>query len=571
MAVGAPTPGTHRSTGNDSDTSKYKVALILLVTLFFMIGFITVLNDVLLPRLKGLFDLSNRDAMLIMFVFFGAYLIWSYPAGALVRRIGYKKGIILALATIALGLAAFIPAAHSVIYGLFLVALFITASGLAILQVCINPYIIALGPEKTGAARLNLGGAMNSTATFIGPIIGGAFILQHVAAPDFPNPADILTVKQAYSLEQSEAPVQSATAIAAAQNIFGYKIVLDSAPSNAAAINNQLKNTDELSDEAAKTLLMALKPAVVGTLESPDFQRLESQSADVWWAYKLKKADSVLVPYLGLCVVTFLIAVALVYIKLPKMSHEEPANAEEANSDLKGSALDYLHMKLGALAIFFYVGVEVSIGAVLILYLEEEAMGALSHQSAAYLLAYYWGSAMIGRFIGSYVGTKVSAQALLRYVTIAALVLLGLSYLPPLLNMWIDVPVIALVRDPFSFGFVDVTVPFAAICLVLCGLCHSVMWPSIFPLGIAKLGKHTSQASGIMVMGVFGGAVIPLAIGWIADHQGYQVSFLLCALCYAFILFYAMKGYKMGKISQLADDEVLGADGKPHKLNEFSE
>ena len=571
MAVGTPTPSTSVTSNTHSgETGKYRVALILLVTLFFMIGFITVLNDVLLPRLKGLFDLSNRDAMLIMFVFFGAYLIWSYPAGSLVRKIGYKKGIILALATIALGLATFIPAAHAVIYGLFLIALFITASGLAILQVCINPYIIALGPEKTGAARLNLGGAMNSTATFIGPIIGGAFILQYVAAPTFPNPNDLMTIKQAYAIEKSAEPIADADAIAAAQNVFGYSIVLDTAPNTAPIVKNQLKHTQDLIPDEAKALLNAIKPAVLDTFNNTDFKRIEGQSEDVWWAYKLKKADSVLVPYLGLCVVTFLIAVSLVYIKLPKMRHEEPADKDEAEHDLKGSALDYMHMKLGALAIFFYVGVEVSIGAVLILYLEEESMGALSHQSAAYLLAYYWGSAMIGRFIGSYVGTKVSAQTLLLYVTIAALILLSLSYLPPLLTSWINVPVIALIRDPFSIGFVDVRIPVAAMCLVLCGLCHSVMWPSIFPLGISKLGKHTSQASGIMVMGVFGGAVIPLAIGWIADHQGYKISFLVCALCYVYILFYATKGYKMGKINTLASDEVLGADGKPHKLTDFT-
>ena len=216
----------------------------------------------------------------------------------------------------------------------------------------------------------------------------------------------------------------------------------------------------------------------------------------------------------------FLIAATLVFIRLPKLSHEEAVDDDDRERKLNGSAFDYLHMKLGALAIFFYVGVEVSIGAVLILYLETPEMGSLNHQHAAYLLAYYWGSAMIGRFIGSYVGTKVSAEFLLRVVTIAGIVLLTLSFLPPLFGWWMDVPVLALVRDPFSIGFIDVRVPFAAICLILCGLCHSVMWPSIFPLGIARLGRHTSQGAGVLVMGVFGGAVIPLSIGWIADHGG---------------------------------------------------
>jgi FHS family L-fucose permease-like MFS transporter len=571
MAIGPSSVGTNPSASDTSgNTKKYTVALILLVTLFFMIGFITVLNDVLLPRLKSLFELSNRDAMLIMLVFFGAYLIWSYPAGVLIRKIGYKRGIILALVTVAIGLATFIPAAHAVIYGLFLLALFITASGLAILQVCINPYIIALGPEKTGAARLNLGGAMNSAATFIGPIIGGAFILQHVAAPDFPDPRDVMTVKQVYSIEKSVKPIANTAAIAAAQNIFGYKVVLNTIPGTATAVNNLLTDINEFSDKAASSMLTVIRPEVIGTLNNADFKRIETQAKDAWGGYKQKKADSVLAPYLGLCVATLLIALALVYIKLPRMNHEEPANVKKASNELKGSAFDYLHMKLGALAIFFYVGVEVSIGAGLILYLEEESMGGLSQQSAAYLLAYYWGSAMIGRFIGSYLGTKFSAQVMLRYVTVAALILLGLSYLPLLLNSWVHVPVIAMTHDPFSIGFIDVTIPLAALCLVLCGLCHSVMWPSIFPLGIAKLGKYTSQASGIMVMGVFGGAVIPLTFGWIADYQGYQISFLLCAVCYAYILFYSLKGYKMGPIADIAEGEALDTDGQPHKQNEFN-
>lgn len=556
MAGGIPTPASTSPQKQGTPAGKYTLALTLMVSLFFIIGFITVLNDVLLPRLKGLFDLSNRDAMLIMFVFFGAYLVWAYPAGSLIKRIGYKKGIIVALATIGFGLSLFVPAAHMVIYGVFLLALFVTASGLAILQVCINPYIIALGPEKTGASRLNLGGAMNSTATFIGPIIGGAFILQHIATPDFPNIDDIHTVKQAYAIEQSANPIAPEPAIAALNNVFDYDIVRNLNPQIADQITEVTEEKMDIQGAEASKLLGDLKPKALMILENPAFTQIEQQSSDVWWAYKLKKADSVLVPYVALCVITFLIAVLLVFIKLPSLGHEEPTKDELEHHTLHGSAFDYLHMKLGALAIFFYVGVEVSIGAVLILYLEEESMGGLSHQDAAYLLAYYWGSAMIGRFIGSYVGTKVPAEVLLRWVTVAALVLLSLSYLPPLLNAWVDVPVLALVKDPFSIGFIDVTVPIAAVCLVLCGLCHSVMWPSIFPLGIAKLGKHTSQGSGILVMGVFGGAVIPLAIGWIADHVGYQISFLLCMVCYAFILFYAIKGYKMGKINELKDGEL---------------
>lgn len=558
MAGGIPTSTTTTVASGDNEKINYALPLAIMVSLFFMIGFITVLNDVLAPRLRGLFDLSNADTMMIMFVFFGAYLVWSYPAGALVKRIGYKKGIIAAMATVGTGLAVFVPAAHFVVYSVFLVALFITASGLAILQVCINPYIIALGPEKTGASRLNLGGALNSTATFIGPIVGGAFILQHIPTPDFPNPSDIEKIEASYGVVKLKEDVTPQVAIQSVKSIFAVELVIDENPAVAARINKAVANVDEkIEAEPAQALLNQVKNDVEDVIFTKSFARLKGNSADVWWAYKLKKADSVLVPYVGLCVVTFLLAIALVYIRLPKIASEKEA-IEHSRDGTKpqGSALDYSHMWLGALAIFFYVGVEVAIGVQLIFYVEEPHMGGLDHQKAAYLLAYYWGSAMIGRFIGFYVGTKIPAEKLLRFVVVAALVLLGASYLPPFLDIFVDVPVIALELAPFSLGMVDVSVPLAAVALVLCGLCHSVMWPAIFPLGIAKLGEHTSQGAGILVMGVFGGAVIPLLVGLLADSYGFQVAFLVCAVCYLYIAYFAFSGYRAGKIGKILDEEA---------------
>ncbi len=556
MAGGIPSPDSAAISSKPSlGRANYRFALALMVSLFFIIGFITVLNDVLLPRLKGLFDLSNRDAMLIMFVFFGAYLIWGFLAGIIVKITGYKRGIILALSTMGLGLSLFVPAAHLVVYWVFLLALFITASGAAILQVCINPYIIALGSEETGASRLNLGGALNSTATFIGPIIGGAFILQHIEPPNFPSLQDIEKVESAYVVQEEKNPSLAIDTLTSMEEILSHPSAFELNNEANQEIINAINSLEDPTEEQAEQLLETVKPGVTNMVASDEFKVVSKRSTDVWWAHKLEKANSVLLPYLALCVICFLIAATLVFIRLPKLGHEEAVNEEDRKRKLYGSAFEYSHMWLGAVAIFFYVGVEVSIGAVLILYLETPEMGALAHQHAAYLLAYYWGSAMIGRFIGFYVGTKIKAAILLKAVTIAGIVLLSASFLPPLLNWWLDIPVLALVRDPFSIGFITVHVPFAAICLILCGLCHSVMWPAIFPLGISKLGRHTSQASGILVMGVFGGAVIPFTIGWIADFVGYKLSFLVCMLCYIYILFYAIKGYKMGKINELKEGE----------------
>ena len=455
MAGGSPTSGGGVQVERNGN-QKYGFALTLMVSLFFMIGFITVLNDVLIPSLKGVFELTNVQAMLIQFCFFGAYFVWSYPAGMLIKKVGYKKGLMLALVIMGIGLLLFVVAAMVLSYGVFLFALFVVASGLTLLQVAINPYIIALGPEETGASRLNLGGALNSTATFIGPILGGAFILKHFVESDF------------------------------------------------------------ASNEA----------------------------------FHHAQADAVKGPYIVLALLTIGIAVALYFMKLPVI---QTASEEEK---AEGSSFEYLHNILGAGAIFFYVGAEVAIGSLLILYLAEESMGAIEEKMASSLLAYYWGSAMIGRFVGSAIGKKVKANKLLAAVTVVALALVGLSMMNFTLTSWTDISVMILnTEGGFSMTFEPVHIPIAAFLLVLVGLFNSVMWPAIFPLGIAKLGKHTSQGTGFMVMMVAGGAFIPLFQGWLADSIGFKASFIVCIACYAYILFFALKGYKMGKISEEHDVE----------------
>ncbi len=280
--------GNNQSASVHDPKVNYTAPLILMVGLFFMIGFITVLNDVLIPSLKGVFDLNAWQAMLIQFCFFGAYFVMSYPAGALIEKVGYKSGLIIALAVMGTGLLLFVPASITLSYGFFLFALFVVASGLTILQVAINPYLIALGPEETGAARLNLGGALNSTATFVGPIIGGAFILKHFHADDFP------------------------------------------------------------------------------TLE----------------ALNIAKAEAVRGPYIVLALITVGIAGLLALMKLPKLSSIASVEKPE------GSAFDFKHLIYGAGAIFFYVGAEVAIGSLLVLYVSEAHMGAIPEKLASSLLAY---------------------------------------------------------------------------------------------------------------------------------------------------------------------------------------
>ncbi|PWJ43047.1 sugar MFS transporter [Sediminitomix flava] len=459
MAIASSTVET-RQVKESPEGTNYRVPLTLMVILFFMVGFITVLNDVLIPSLKNVFSLNTWQAMLIQFCFFGAYGVMSIPSGLIIKKIGYKKGLALALTIIGIGLLLFVPASITVVYSFFLFALFTVASGLALLQVAINPYIIALGPEKTGASRLNLGGAMNSTATTIGPIIGGAFILKELSLADFQS----------------------------------------------------LHPTLEQAKEALK---MAQAAAVQG-------------------------------PYIALALVTIGIGVVLFFLNLPQISSEE-----ESKEKAEGSVLAFRNLLYGAGAIFFYVGVEVAIGSILILYLAEEYMGGISEKLASSLLAYYWGSAMIGRFAGSYLGQRFQAQKMLRVVTLVAIAFVALSFSSFALENWVSIPAMVMeTTGGFSIHFEQTTIPYAGLFLILCGLCNSVMWPCIFPLGISGLGKHTSLGSGIMCTMICGGAFIPLAQGWLEGEIGYTWSFILPLACYFYILFFAIEGYKPIKLKR---------------------
>ncbi|MBO9701473.1 MAG: sugar MFS transporter [Sporocytophaga sp.] len=441
-----------------NENTNYSVPLALMVSLFFMIGFITVMNDVLIPSLKGLFELRTWQAMLIQFCFFGAYFLMSIPSGYLIERIGYKKGLAISLSVMGGGLLLFVPASIIISYPFFLLALFIVAVGLTILQVAINPYIVALGPEETGASRLNLGGALNSTATFIGPIIGGAFIFN---------------------------------------------------------------------------------PDLIDTSE---------------------KAAAVRGPYIGLALLTFGIGVILYFLKLPKIKSEV-----EKGEKLEGSILDFGHLISGAGAIFFYVGAEVAIGSILILYLVEDNLIRASsdilsqfkeESLASSLLSYYWGSAMIGRLIGSAIGQKVRAEIMLRIVAFLAILFVGISVTGLFDADFISIKIMVLDFDlDFPVAFKKIEIPFSILLLILVGLLNSVMWPCIFPLSLAGLGKFTSKGSGILVTMVVGGAIIPLIQAGLAEKVGYTSSFLVVLLCYLYIFYFSVKGYKNTKI--LASGEAV--------------
>jgi len=399
--------------------SGHRFALVALTSLFFIWGFITCLNDILIPYLKGMFNLSYTQAMLVQFCFFGAYFLVSLPAGALLSRIGYQKGIVAGLSVAVTGCLLFIPAGRMEVYGLFLGALFVLASGITILQVSANPYVTVLGEERTAASRLTMTQAFNSLGTTVAPQFGALLIL----------PA-------------------AGVAITAATS------------------------------------------------------------------------SAVEIPYLTLAMALAVLAVVFGLLKLPRIVD---IPRPSASLDDSGSAWNQRHLVLGAVAIFLYVGAEVSIGSFLVNFIAEDSIAGLQEADAAFYISLYWGGAMIGRFIGALVMRYISAGKVLGICSIGSCVLLMVT--------------------------ITGSGSLAMYAVLAVGLFNSIMFPTIFSLALAKLGKATSQGSGILCQAIVGGAIVPMLQGILADQVGVQISFVLPILCYLYILYYGAIGHRPDKFA----------------------
>ena len=395
---------------------RYTSALASLTVLFFMMGFITCLNDILIPYLKGLFTLSYAKVNLVNFCFFGAYLVMGVPAGQVVKRFGYKKGMLLGFVVAGLGCFLFYPAAESRTFSLFLGALFVLATGIVMLQVAGNPYVSILGPPETASSRLTLTQAFNSLATTIAPFLGSWLILSHL--PD----------------------------------------------------------------------LKQLTPVQAAALDVTSVQYL----------------------YLGIGVVLIVISLLLSFLKLPTIAHA-PAPAGDTNR-----AWSYRHLLLGLVGIFTYVGAEVSIGSHLVSYLGQPGVMNMTAQKAGYMVMFYWGGAMVGRFVGIGVLRRFRPGQVLACNAVGAMVLVLLS--------------------------VSTTGYAAMLTILAVGLMNSIMFPVIFTLAVAGLGRHTEEASGLLSAAIVGGAVVPVLFGIMADGPGLRWAFILPVLCYCYILWYGLRG-----------------------------
>ena len=407
-----------------------RVAMGVMTTIFFMWGFITALNDVLIPHLKSVFTLNYTEVMLVQFTFFGAYFLMSLPSGKVVSRLGYRLSIVAGLVVTGIGALLFLPASMAQSYPLFLLAFFVLASGITLLQVAANPYVSLLGPPRLASSRLNLAQALNSLGTTIAPKLGGLLILS------------------------------------------------------------------------------------VAVLGSADLAKLPAAQQA---AYKLQQAHLVQGPYLGIALVLFLLALIVWLFHLPAIE-----GADEHADDAQHTFFDALaHARVwfGMIAIFVYVGAEVSIGSFMINYISMPGIGDMPEARAAGFVSLYWGGAMIGRFAGSALLTRIDARKLLcTFAIIAGLLVLTTMLTQGHVAMWSVISI---------------------------GLFNSIMFPNIFTLGIEKFGPLAGKVSSLLVMAIVGGAVIPLAQGALADRIGVHHAFVLPLLCYAYIVFYSVRGSRV--------------------------
>jgi FHS family L-fucose permease-like MFS transporter len=410
---------------------KNTLAIGVVSTLFFLFGFITCLNDILIPHLKEVFSLTYTESMLVQFTFFGAYFLISWPASKMISQYGYKISFITGLALTAVGCLFFIFAAKISIYAFFLIGLFVLASGIVVLQVAANPYLTLLGDPQKASSRLIFAQGLNSLGTTIAPLIGSIFILS-VA----------------------------------------------------------VKTADDISKFSANEL----------------------------HAYQLLQASAVQLPYLGLALFIGVIAFVLARISFPSFPISSPEHSlklypESLQKDFR--FFDYPQLVFGTLAIFAYVGAEVAIGSIMVNFIAHSSIGNISLEKAGYYLPLYWGGAMVGRFVGSYLTTKFKPARVLLIHAVMASVLVLCTILG--------------------------TGSFALYSIVAVGLFNSIMFPVIFVLSTQNLGAYVEKASGILCMAIVGGAIIPLIQGVVADFVNLNLSYLVPLVCYIYIAVFAFR------------------------------
>ena len=408
--------------------TSYKLPFILVSSLFFLWGIANNLNGILIPHLRKALQLTNMQSTFVDTAVYFAYFITAIPAGLILKRFGYKKGIITGLVVFSIGAFLFIPAANLRAYNIFLFGLFIIGCGLTILETAANPYASKLGDPETATSRLTLAQSFNGLAVFIAPVIGTIFIL---SGKEF-----------------------SSTDLAA------------------------MSDADKLS-------------------------------------YLSSEAASVKMPYLSLGI--FLLAIAVLFLvnNFPELKEEEDDNQEKGSLS---SAIKHKHLVWAVIAQFFYVGAQVCVTSFFIRM--AIAGGGVDEKTAGYYLSVYGILFMIGRFAGSAIMRYVAPQKLLSLYAAVCILL--------------------------SFVAIKTDGQYVVVALGGLGFFMSIIFPTIFALGINGMKSNTKPASSLLVMSIIGGAIFPVIMGNIIDRFGddIQIGYIVPMVCYVFVLYFGIKGYK---------------------------
>ncbi|AQX12203.1 L-fucose:H+ symporter permease [Elizabethkingia meningoseptica] len=425
-------PTNEQSTKASSDRRRgYLFPLILVTSLFFFWGFVHNLDPVLIPHLRKAFQLTDLESSLVDFSIFIAYFLMAIPAGNVMRKYGYKSGIIFGLCLFALGAFLFIPAANTKMYIFFLGALFVIACGLAFLETAANPYVTILGPEETATRRLNFSQSFNGLAAFIAPIVGGKYILS----------------------EQ--------------------------------------------------------------TLTDAQLKALSPEALD---AYITHEAASVKAPYLILGIIIIIVMLLFVFTRLPDIKHED-----EGDKSKISHAWRHKHLRWAVVAQFFYVGAQVCVLSFFIRFVVVSA--GITEKNAAFYSGLAGLAFMLGRFVGTFFMKFIKPYKLLMiYAAVSMLLTL-----------------VAIVGKGTITIYALIGVAFFM----------SIMFPTIFSLGIADLGKDTKIASSLIVMSIVGGAILPLGLGYISDiTHNIQYGYIVPFICFIVVFIFGKYGWKTSGVNK---------------------
>nr|WP_067060097.1 sugar MFS transporter [Mucilaginibacter sp. L294] len=408
--------------------------------LFFIFGFITWLNSVLIPYLKLACELTTVEAYLVTTAFYISYFVLAIPSAGILKITGFKKGMSVGLGIIAIGALIFIPAALTRYYGLFLLGLFVQGSGLALLQTASNPYITILGPPESAAKRISIMGICNKVAGALAPIILGA-----------------ITLKNADGLKERLATMDPAAKIA------------------------------ELNELASRVIL----------------------------------------PYIVIVIVLLILAVIIYYSSLPEVDTDQEDESTAMSNSGKTSITQFPHLLLGVLTLFFYVGAEVIAGDTIINYGSTQgiALGTAKFFTTGTLIfmlvGYGVGILCIPKYLSQEKAMKLSAGLGLILSAVAIL----------------------------TTGYVSVGA------IALLGLANSLVWPAIWPMALSGLGRFTKIGSSLLIMGIAGGAIVPLAYGALAQALNPSHGYIILIPAYLIILYYAISGHKVGK-AKLSQEQL---------------